>query len=245
MIINTETSILSFSEGEFYSIQFLADDPAAVWSITDGELPDGMTLSADGLLSGSPTLDSSGSIYKVTVTATNGGDVGNMDVTIGVKFSLNDATGAPSWFFNLDNGIMSGAGSLVDDETGFNKFRLKQTDHFLIALELLKGGVSQDMDVANFKMRVKEFEAEAGVDIEDGYHQKRGWGAGWTHYEVGLSFSDDLLGGFLSNYEGDKNTYVKLVADLTVEYWQDQGAADPVLNNRTSNPFIIELSRKL
>lgn len=245
MTINPETSILSLSEAQSYSIQFISDPTGATWSVTDGALPAGMTLSSGGLLSGSPTLDSAGSIYKATIQADASGDVGTIDITIGVKFVSFDASAAPQWDFNLDTGDVTSVGMVADEETGFNTFRLKQFDDFVIAFSLSKAGIAQDIGVSNFKMKVKQFEGETGVDVHTGTLQKIGGGTGYTRYRCGVSFSDSLLGIFLGDEEDDVNTNVRLIADVTFEYWQDTGGSTPDTNVRTSNPFHIDLSRKL
>lgn len=245
MTINTETSILSFSEAQSYSVQFISNPTNASWSVIDGALPDGMTLSATGLLSGAPSLESAGSIYKATVQADYLGDIGTMDITIGVKFASFDTSAAPQWDFNLDTGDMTGLGMLVDEETGFNTFRLKQFDDFVISFSLSKSGIIQDIPVSNFKMKVKQFEGEDGVDVQTGSLQKIGSGPGYTRYRCGVSFSDDDLAVFLDDESEDINTNVRLIADATFEYWQDTGGATPDTNVRTCNPFHIDLSRKL
>lgn len=211
----------------------------------DGSLPSGMTLSSSGLLYGSPSLDSAGSIYKATIQADASGDTGTIDITIGVKFASFDASAAPQWDFDLDTGDITGLGMLVDEETGFNKFRLKQFDDFVISFSLSKAGVTQDIPVSNFKMKVKQFEGEEGVDVQTGTLQKIGGGAGYTRYRCGVSFSDSALAVFLDDESEDINTNVRLIADATFEYWQDTGGAVPDTNVRTCNPFHIDLSRKL
>jgi len=245
MTINPKTSILSFSEAQSYSVQFLSDPSSATWSITDGALPAGLTLSSSGLLSGSPTLDSAGSIYKATIQADASGDVGTLDITMGVKFANFDASAAPQWDLNLDTGDITGTGAVVDEETGFNTFRLKKFDDFVISLSLSKYGIIKDIKVTNFKMRVKQFEGELGVDVQTGTLQKIGGGAGFTRFRCGVSFSDANLAIFLEDQAEDINTNVRLIADATFDYWQETGGSTPDNNSRTSNPFHIDLSRKL
>ena len=78
--------------GTLYSFQFEADGrPAPTWSVTSGTLPDGLTLSSGGLLSGLPTSAAVGN-HTFTVTAEN--RVNNDSVAVTIDINLRQATGS-------------------------------------------------------------------------------------------------------------------------------------------------------
>ena len=59
--------------GTFYSYTFnWTGAPAPVFSLTSGSFPPGLSLSSNGVLSGTPTSAGSGSFPNITVTASNG-----------------------------------------------------------------------------------------------------------------------------------------------------------------------------
>lgn len=75
-----------------YSFQLLAaSDGPVTWSVTVGALPTGLTLSAGGLLSGTPTLIES---QTFTVTATNAAGDDTQEMTLAI---IAAATSRPSY----------------------------------------------------------------------------------------------------------------------------------------------------
>lgn len=246
MAIDTSTSILSLAGGEYYHIQFQSSSTITSWSLQNNTVPDGMTMSTGGVLSGTPTLASSGSIYKDTVEAiVSGGGVETMDITIGVKLVEERAKAAPRWNFSMDTNQLSLPGGETDPDTGYPITRLKQTDDFIISVGMIKDGLAQKIDVANFAMEVKQYEGESGISVETGFMREVGDTEGYYRYECGIELTDSLFASFLSDEEADVDTKVRLVCDLTMQYWEDVGEASPVLQSRTCSPFHIELSRKL
>lgn len=80
----TTDSLPNGTVGTAYNQTLIADGTAPItWRITDGSLPDGLSLSEDGVLSGTPTAADT---YNFTVTATNdaGSDSKEFTLTIGV-----------------------------------------------------------------------------------------------------------------------------------------------------------------
>lgn len=70
-----------------YKQTLIADGTAPItWSVTGGSLPDGLSLSEDGVLSGTPTAETAEKDFTFTVTATNdaGSDSKEFTLTIGV-----------------------------------------------------------------------------------------------------------------------------------------------------------------
>ncbi|MDC0160423.1 putative Ig domain-containing protein [Gemmatimonadales bacterium] len=71
-------------EGAEYAAQFEAagGDSAYTWRVTSGSLPTGLTLSDDGLLNGTPTVESASS-FRVRVTS--GSETADRDFELGVN----------------------------------------------------------------------------------------------------------------------------------------------------------------
>ena len=70
-----------------YKQTLIADGTAPItWKVTGGDLPDGLSLSEDGVLSGTPTAETAEKDFTFTVTATNdaGSDDKKFTLTIGV-----------------------------------------------------------------------------------------------------------------------------------------------------------------
>lgn len=81
--ITFPTSLSTGTVGTAYSVQFVATGTnPKTWSITSGTLPTGMTFSSSGLLSGTPTATSSGSIQ---FTATNA--IGSANTSLSLTVS--------------------------------------------------------------------------------------------------------------------------------------------------------------
>lgn len=92
------------TEGVSYSHQFDGSDGTAplTWTVTDGDVPDGLTLSADGLLSGTPTEAGN---FTFTVEATDGAGVTTtqevtLEVTDGLAFETAEL---PAWTAGVDD----------------------------------------------------------------------------------------------------------------------------------------------
>ena len=100
------TSLPAGTVGTAYSVQFTATgSPTITWSVTSGTLPTGLTFSSSGLLSGTPTATSSGSI---TFTATNG--VGSANAPLSLTVSASGGVGyVPAWL-----PLVTGADSTYD-----------------------------------------------------------------------------------------------------------------------------------
>ena len=83
----TTTDLPNGTVGTAYNQELKADGTAPItWRITDGDLPDGLSLSEDGVLSGTPTAETAEKDFTFTVTATNdaGSDDKKFTLTIGV-----------------------------------------------------------------------------------------------------------------------------------------------------------------
>lgn len=83
----TTTTLPNGTVGTAYNQTLIADGTAPItWRITDGSLPDGLSLSEDGVLSGTPTAETAEKDFTFTVTAENsaGSDDKKFTLTIGV-----------------------------------------------------------------------------------------------------------------------------------------------------------------
>ena len=83
----TTTTLPNGTVGTAYNQTLIADGTAPItWSVTGGSLPDGLSLSEDGVLSGTPTAETAEKDFTFTVTATNdaGSDSKEFTLTIGV-----------------------------------------------------------------------------------------------------------------------------------------------------------------
>jgi len=75
----TTTDLDEMTQNAAFSQQLAATgSPTPTWAVTAGTLPDGLTLSTGGLLSGTPTVDGA---YDFTVTATNTAGTDTMQYT--------------------------------------------------------------------------------------------------------------------------------------------------------------------
>lgn len=83
----TTTTLPNGTVDTEYKQTLIADGTAPIkWSVTGGDLPDGLSLSEDGVLSGTPTAETAEKDFTFTVTAENsaGSDDKKFTLTIGV-----------------------------------------------------------------------------------------------------------------------------------------------------------------
>ena len=77
----TATTLGSVRWGVSYSYQYVYSNPSAIFSVTAGSLPRGLTLSPSGVLSGVP-LSKPGTVFNWTVTATDASGESTINSTI-------------------------------------------------------------------------------------------------------------------------------------------------------------------
>ncbi|MBI4563356.1 MAG: putative Ig domain-containing protein, partial [Planctomycetes bacterium] len=92
--ITTTSPLLDATQGAAYWLQFgyTAGSGSATWSVTGGTLPEGLTLTADGLLSGTP---SAAGAYTFTVTVTDDAGADNGDFSLAVTAAPLPGPSAP------------------------------------------------------------------------------------------------------------------------------------------------------
>ena len=79
----TTTSLLpEGTVGTEYSQSLAADNNPTSWSVTEGDLPDGLSLNSDGTITGTPTAAGT---YTFTVTATNSAGSDSEEYTLTIK----------------------------------------------------------------------------------------------------------------------------------------------------------------
>lgn len=130
----TTDSLPNGTVGTAYNQTLIADGTAPItWSVTGGSLPDGLSLSEDGVLSGTPTTADT---YNFTVTATNnaGSDDKKFTLTIGVA-PVYSITADPLKldFGTLTEGYTPASQTVTITNNGNQELTLTQpasTEHF-------------------------------------------------------------------------------------------------------------------
>lgn len=93
----TTGSLGTITEGSAYSVALAATGTAPItWTVASGALPDGLSLSSAGLLSGTPTMQG---VYDFTVQATNAAGNDTRQYTGSVQASVTGET----YIFNYTN----------------------------------------------------------------------------------------------------------------------------------------------
>lgn len=117
-----------------YKQTLIADGTAPIkWSVTDGSLPDGLSLSEDGVLSGTPTAETT-STFTVTATNDVGSDSKEFTLTIGVA-PVYSITAEPLKldFGTLTEGYTPASQTVTITNNGNQPLTLNQpasTEHF-------------------------------------------------------------------------------------------------------------------
>lgn len=120
-----------------YKQTLIADGTAPItWKVTGGDLPDGLSLSEDGVLSGTPTAETAEKDFTFTVTATNdaGSDSKEFTLTIGVA-PVYSITADPLKldFGTLTEGYTPASQTVTITNNGNQELTLTQpasTEHF-------------------------------------------------------------------------------------------------------------------
>lgn len=250
-VIDTKTSVLALTEGREYSIQFTATETPTSWAITDGELPSGLSLdTTTGLVTGTPDLDTAGSVYKIHLKATNGsGDSAeDLVVVIGVEYARFEQGAA----VELDVSLRTGTVTMpnvedYDEDTSAQIVHAKSGDIFPITARFVKDGLGNDLDIYNLTVTAKEFESEStSFTVSNGVWQKLSSGDA-SRYQVIIDLTATELEDVLSNGENsrDFDTAVDFSCEIEAEYWQDVGTGTPAANIRTSRNFILRVHRDI
>lgn len=133
----TTTTLPNGTVGTAYNQTLIADGTAPItWSVTGGSLPDGLSLSEDGVLSGTPTAETAEKDFTFTVTATNdaGSDSKEFTLTIGVA-PVYSITAEPLKldFGTLTEGYTPASQTVTITNNGNQELTLTQpasTEHF-------------------------------------------------------------------------------------------------------------------
>lgn len=133
----TTTTLPNGTVDTEYKQTLIADGTAPIkWSVTDGDLPDGLSLSEDGVLSGTPTAETAEKDFTFTVTATNdaGSDDKKFTLTIGVApvYSIT-ADSLKLDFGTLTEGYTPASQTVTITNNGNQPLTLTQpasTEHF-------------------------------------------------------------------------------------------------------------------
>ena len=133
----TTTTLPNGTVDAEYKQTLIADGTAPIkWSVTGGDLPDGLSLSEDGVLSGTPTAETAEKDFTFTVTATNdaGSDSKEFTLTIGVA-PVYSITADPLKldFGTLTEGYTPASQTVTITNNGNQELTLTQpasTEHF-------------------------------------------------------------------------------------------------------------------
>lgn len=116
-VAGIDQSVLTEAElDEEYSEQLNQTGMAGsvTWAVVDGFLPDGITLSTDGELSGTPTEDGD---FPVTIAITNGTDTCSKDFVLTVV-----AAGTPQSYWTLQGPVAANDDEYTGDLLAYNNF---------------------------------------------------------------------------------------------------------------------------
>lgn len=83
----TTTALDPAAEGSAYSFQLEATGTVTAWTLESGTLPDGITLSSSGLLSGTPTENGTFSNLVIRATGPGGFDEAEFELEVTPEFS--------------------------------------------------------------------------------------------------------------------------------------------------------------
>lgn len=83
----TTTTLPDADEGVAYSFQLAATGTVTAWTLESGSLPDGITLSSGGLLSGTPTENGTFSNLVIRATGPGGFDEAEFELEVTPEFS--------------------------------------------------------------------------------------------------------------------------------------------------------------
>lgn len=133
----TTTTLPNGTVDTEYKQTLIADGTAPItWKVTGGDLPDGLSLSEDGVLSGTPTAETAEKDFTFTVTATNdaGSDDKKFTLTIGVA-PVYSITAEPLKldFGTLTEGYTPASQTVTITNNGNQPLTLNQpvsTEHF-------------------------------------------------------------------------------------------------------------------
>lgn len=91
----TTNSLPDAGINQAYSQQLTANESASGWTVVGGTLPDGITLSSTGLVSGTPTKSGAFS-FRVQATGSNNGDTKDLSIFVLAPLDLTLSGGIPA-----------------------------------------------------------------------------------------------------------------------------------------------------
>lgn len=219
------------------------------WSATG--LPDGVTISSAGLVSGIGEIPG---VYDIVVTATGSGPVTD---TVAFQMGLTDRAGenesmggAIEVDFDLRTGVVSVPGVTATEGTPPVILHAKRGDRVQLAVGFVKDGILQDIDISMITVAMKRYEPESVLALSDGTVDKIGqWeSARWV---IDVYLDPDDVGATLSDEEGDDGTSSRLLTEIQAVWdWYAPGvdplgspAPTPTEVRRTSKTFGWTLER--
>ncbi len=195
---------------ESLSVAFATGD--VTWAVTAGNLPAGLTLSANGTLSGTPTATGT---YTFTVTATDSNSA-TASRTFNLIIRLENR---PPYFIDLEKTTLVVLENKTKAKAGTIKARDDEGDSFSYAIV---GGSAWDLFDIDSKTGVVTM--KNGVEPFD-YEE---WVNGKTEYTIKVEILDDHAGSF-SILTGSDATFTIEVLDANETPYFDYKSTDEMV----------------
>lgn len=149
-VITTTSPLPAASAGTAYNQQMAATGTVTAWSLESGTLPAGLSLSSDGLISGTPT--ETGTFADVVIRATGPGGIseGTFSITVNTWFAglvaaieaVSGLTCTHAAFVDSGTTTQDSGGTLAENETPvYRIFDLKAGGYDYIEGAAGRGGV--------------------------------------------------------------------------------------------------------
>lgn len=248
-VIDPTTSVLAYQTGQYFVYQPAATNVPTSWAAVG--LPLGIAINTTtGKITGAAEEPG---VFNITLTATNvDGTSAPLFLAMGIEAAEFNSDSSIEIDLDLSTGMVSNPAVGDEDPVLFGKMG----DRLLIAAGLKKGGILQELGVAQVDLAIKEYEPEGLKILTNGVFETVGvWDS--TRYLFVLYLDPEVLTSVLSNYDGlkrgsqtqedaDKDTYVNAVAELRFGIlYQVPGASVATVHERSSANFTLRIARDL
>jgi hypothetical protein len=102
-VITTATPLTAGTEDQAYSVQLAGTGAITGWTLTSGTLPTGITLSAAGLLSGTPT--NSGTFSNLVIRASGPGGYNEKTFSVDIAAAGMPTANLTALYFGQDDAV--------------------------------------------------------------------------------------------------------------------------------------------
>jgi hypothetical protein len=237
-IINPAVNFNVWKRGQYFSYLLAASNVPTSWSVILTDYAGAVVALADiGLTLNTTTGLVQGAFlqagfYNLHVTATNASGSGSLDVPVGIRpvsFDLSTSTGI---FVDVETGLVTlrGQPASLWGKYGSQRF---------VDVGFVKRGILlDDLSVDTITLGLKEYEPEGLLDLTDGQFQVSS-----GIYRILVNLDTTKLGSVLGDYEDDKQTRFKAIAEIRYGYYEVTvtGGSPMLLADRSGNfEFIVE-----